>query len=265
MSHFYLTLPSNASMDCYPDNTVAKYTTKLTNTIALDGNWEVGLVEIACPGSLVNIHKNDCTFTVVDANLDVVKRYSLKPGYYRNVKEIVDGLNKVISETTDLMEIWRQEESEPVANFAYNEAVRRVIVNVKRPYRLRFNMLSRRIGISQSNGIYLGGRLMGRQLPRDKPHIRSLYVYCDLLQAVPVGDTKAPLLRVVSAPQKGEKVNMHKTMTRMMYLPVQKKTFRHVEIQILDDTGGVIPFQDGKSIVVLEFRRSVHPYFLGTE
>jgi len=45
-----MTLPSNSSMDCYPDNMATKYTTKLTSIVELDGEWEVGLIEISCPG-----------------------------------------------------------------------------------------------------------------------------------------------------------------------------------------------------------------------
>jgi len=47
MSRFYMTLPSNSSMDYYPQNSVAQYTTKLNGQIELDGEWEVGLTEIS--------------------------------------------------------------------------------------------------------------------------------------------------------------------------------------------------------------------------
>ena len=52
MNRFYMTLPSNSSMQYYPDNTAARYTTKLTSPIELEGDWEVGLVEIL---SLIHI------------------------------------------------------------------------------------------------------------------------------------------------------------------------------------------------------------------
>ena len=55
MSRFYLTLPSNSSMDYYADNTVARYTTKLTNTVELEGEWEVGLTEISFPSEVENV------------------------------------------------------------------------------------------------------------------------------------------------------------------------------------------------------------------
>jgi len=46
MTHFYLTLTSNASLQTYPRNTVANYTIKLPSSVQLDGDWEVGLIEI---------------------------------------------------------------------------------------------------------------------------------------------------------------------------------------------------------------------------
>ena len=55
MSHFYLTLPSNSSLNIYPDNTVAKYTTQLRKRIELDGDWEVGLMEMIYPYSFTNV------------------------------------------------------------------------------------------------------------------------------------------------------------------------------------------------------------------
>ena len=46
MSQFYITLPSDVSSDVYPDNTVANYTTKLSQRIHLDGEYEVALPDI---------------------------------------------------------------------------------------------------------------------------------------------------------------------------------------------------------------------------
>ena len=53
---FYVTLPSNASMDVYPNNKKSNYTTKFNTPIVLDGNYEVALANITCT---LNI-RNDC-------------------------------------------------------------------------------------------------------------------------------------------------------------------------------------------------------------
>jgi hypothetical protein len=52
---FYLTLPSNSSMDYIPDNTLTNFTTRLPQMMDLDGSWEIGLAEIQYPHSWYNI------------------------------------------------------------------------------------------------------------------------------------------------------------------------------------------------------------------
>ena len=59
----------------------------------------------------------------------------------------------------------------------------------------------------------------------------SLYVYCDAAEAIPVGDIKAPLLRVVDAAGNfGDTI--HILDTTPQYVPVSKKEFNTVEIDI---------------------------------
>ena len=48
-SSFYLTLPSNASKDIYPNNTASVYQIRLPRTMYLGNNYEVGLAEIQYP------------------------------------------------------------------------------------------------------------------------------------------------------------------------------------------------------------------------
>ena len=45
VTNLYLTLPSNASMQVHPDNTLAYYITDLPQRISLSGEWECGLAE----------------------------------------------------------------------------------------------------------------------------------------------------------------------------------------------------------------------------
>ena len=45
-SEFYVTLPSNSSIQYFPDNKTSNFVTKLSRTLQLDGEWEVGLAEI---------------------------------------------------------------------------------------------------------------------------------------------------------------------------------------------------------------------------
>ena len=87
MSRFYLTLPSNSSMEYYPQNTVAQYTTKLTNLIELEGDWEVGLTEISVPSNVENIISDRCYYDIHFR--DFFRRISLKAGHYRMLEELL--------------------------------------------------------------------------------------------------------------------------------------------------------------------------------
>ena len=87
--------------------------------------------------------------------------------------------------------------------------------------------------------------------------ITTLYVYCNILEHVIVGDSTAPLLRVVESQINQKKTRMHDLNTSL-FVPVQKKSFDTIEIWIMTDTGHPVPFSSssGKSHVVLEFKKS---------
>ena len=89
----------------------------------------------------------------------------------------------------------------------------------------------------------------------------SLYVYCDAAEAIPMSDIKAPLLRVVDAAGNcGDSI--HRLYTTPQYMPVSKKEFNTLEIDIMYDTGRPVPFEIGKVVATLHFRRGSNPYFL---
>ena len=54
MDSFYVTLPSNASFDVYPDNKKSNYTTQFNTPLVLDGNYEVALAHITCTPNIRN-------------------------------------------------------------------------------------------------------------------------------------------------------------------------------------------------------------------
>ena len=46
-SDFYITLPSNTSLNSFPNNTASDYISKLTRRIELNGEWEAALHSIS--------------------------------------------------------------------------------------------------------------------------------------------------------------------------------------------------------------------------
>ena len=64
---FYLTLPSNASMQLYRNNTAAQHTIKLPRPINLDGgDWEVALTELSVPSIFDNVVSSTCYIKLTD-------------------------------------------------------------------------------------------------------------------------------------------------------------------------------------------------------
>jgi len=93
----------------------------------------------------------------------------------------------------------------------------------------------------------------------------NVYVYCDLLEHIMVGDIKVPLLRIVNRTTDVARINdivEHTAFNPIQYVPLQKKSFDTIDILLATDEGLPLPFVPGKVIVVLEFCRMVHPYLL---
>ena len=88
----------------------------------------------------------------------------------------------------------------------------------------------------------------------------DLFIYCDLIQSQYVGDALVPLLRIVPVEGKvGERVS--KSFLCPQYLPVSRKQFETVEVNIKTDTGESVPFEFGRVLLTLHFRQSAPQYF----
>ena len=69
-----------------------------------------------------------------------------------------------------------------------------------------------------------------------------------------VGDVTAPLLRVVDMKLNSKKFKMHTILDSPLYVPLLKKSFDTIKINLMTDTGSPVPFSTGKSHIVLEFK-----------
>lgn len=288
MSHFYLTLPSNSSEKFYPDNTLTQFTTKLQDDITLNGDWEVGLSEIIYPKTWYNLSRaqhveircTECSdvtppFEKKPKKRSYVKMVVLTAGYYKSMQDIIDELNKMLEVAyTEPVEDWKEGDTNHFVSqlarpkFTFNPASNKVSVLVQGKTAIWFTRNLREIlGFQRKDRELLHNR---RKRPK---HIQAdrtsdiecgrhaLYVYCDLLECVPVGDTAAPLLRIVDINgQSGAMI--HKYFEKPRYVPLQKKHFGSLEIHIRDSFGDKIPFESGTIIVTLHFRKTKGNYFL---
>lgn len=99
-SEFYVTLPSNASMIMFPNNTQSHFTTKLSPALILKGEYEVGLAEIIIPRSFFNIthsnNKYDLTYEEEILKYEDCTKYEIPLTSVNETLSFVDSLNKNI-------------------------------------------------------------------------------------------------------------------------------------------------------------------------
>jgi len=250
-------------MKCHPDNTAAKFTTELSTAIELSGDWEVALTEITYPRK---------SFTVVDGStsIEISETYyaeeeitegwecavRLKEGRYDTIEEVVNALNgeadgyfSVVYNGSRII-FFADGESEATRsgqrqNFRLSPAMQRLLGFKKNKFTLD-----------------LGDKLVGVVPPDFTEGLTSMYVYCDVIDPVVVGDCRVQLLRTLPFSHKPNVDVFNHVFSNPLYTPLQKKHFGTLEVNIMTDTGQPVPFVDGKSIVVLHFRRSSNPYFL---
>ena len=98
-AHFYLTLPSNASLDVFPDNKTGSYHVKLPQPIDLNGNWEVGLYSISYPNTWYTLHKGDNHIFYSDDGFIFSTAY-VDYGYYETVQDLIAAVNKALVKET---------------------------------------------------------------------------------------------------------------------------------------------------------------------
>ncbi len=248
MSRFYMTLPSNSSMDYYPENTVACYTTKLANAVELEGDWEVGLAEMSIPSAVYNVVANQCYYTISLDNVHF-RAIVVPEGNYRRLGDLIAVIHSAMPKDVY---------NEPYIKFTLRAGHIEMTFTelLKTTLSIRFSeSLAEILGADADVAYDHNHARMSRKFSLTNGDINSMYIYCDILEHVTVGDTKAPLLRIVDKPRK-KYGNMHQTFNPILYVPLQKKNFDTVEVNIMTDDGRPVPFRYGKSFVVLEFRRS---------
>jgi hypothetical protein len=89
-SEFYVTLPSDASLDLYPDNKANHYITKLKKPLELTGgDWEVALVDVHYPFSWHNMPSKDSFGFVYQTEKPVWEEDKIEE-MWRSQKYVID-------------------------------------------------------------------------------------------------------------------------------------------------------------------------------
>ncbi len=124
-THFYLTLPSNASLDTFPDNKTTSYRVKLPQNIDLEGSWEVGLYSITYPNTWYTLQDNFDTHVYYADRSGTFSTVHVSYGYYETMQELIKAMNKVLARDVN-----------DNIKFTYNVLTGKVTVQLKNGYQL---------------------------------------------------------------------------------------------------------------------------------
>lgn len=240
-------------MDYFPDNKLTRFTTKLPQTMELDGTWEVGLSEIHYTHSWYNVKEGEfwlrIHYPVKDQTTMKSHIYLFPEGYYKSTKALVNQMRKL-----------KQGNDSPghLFNLSVSELDHKAWIQVKKD-----SVVSVSPELQQALGfriaMFPGGFHKSNLVADVSKGLTSMYVYCPLVEHQMVGDTHAPLLRIV--PTEGrDGQNVSKVFDPIQYVPLNQRNFQTVEIDIRSDTGKPIPFEFGRVVVTLHCRKRRDSY-----
>lgn len=249
---FYVTLPSNGSLDVYPDNTVTEFRNKLARPIHLEGEWEVGLMEFTYPRSWWQICTDTSRFSYADTSAwdpDTpipwvrTNHARLKPIQTVTLDRLVTKQFLVHRHAQDMVEFYDQ----PFQND-------RVIIKAKDGYFIKFEgKICQTLGFPDPTVIT---RIWKTGLhPWTSENIDHIFVYTDVIAPQRVGNVEVPLLRQIPVSSDSYLRPVNVTFPVISYYKVNKNPIETIDIELRDGTGSKIPFTSGRTIITLHFRR----------
>ncbi len=249
-NQFYVTLPSNTDVE----NTPASFQIKLPRNIVLNGEWEVGLSEIIYANTWHNVSKFQNSMSFFDEAANRKLRLTIPAARYSTITDLVDTIAKTIKR--------RFPEYLESIKLTYNEFSKVCELTIDGANISYFSFsrhLLYMLGFDENLWVnYNKGKILHVKAPHPPDMLGGMHyllIYCDVAEPQIVGHTLAPLLQVVNVEGKYMEIINHSYVIPH-YVPVLKKSFNTIEINIKNDTDEPVPFEFGKTIIKLHFRRS---------
>ena len=241
---FYITLPSNACHDIFPDNNSSNYMITLSKPIELHGAYEVALAEIMYCQTWNNIISLEDTFDVIDHTAPRNPPIYLKipTGNYETVVQIVQELNSLFKQVKIDLVLY------------YSAINKRISIFGTDRYSIKFKApLAYMLGFEHNEWIRAGGKPQSKYPCDINGGQYNFYVYTNIVEAQHVGDYNVPLLIIVKKEGSyGDLITF--SYNRLHYVPVNKQRIQDIQIELKTDLNTPIRFTYGKTICKLHFR-----------
>ena len=192
MDSLTIELVCNASGDFFPDNTLSSLTNYLPEQVNLEGQWGVAISEKSYPSMYQSIR--DGKFKFFDKKLSKsTSTYSIEPGLYTSITDIVEAMNTLIQE--------RNNHNETCITVKVSRRTQKVVIMLANDSSgLAFcstdlgHIFGNNVG-NEFEVLMVGKGPHEPEFACDYVRIHSLIIYSDILEYNIVGDTKAPWLR----------------------------------------------------------------------
>ena len=232
-------------MEYFPDNKTSNFVTKLSRTQQLDGEWEVGPVEIGYPHTWYNILEgNNSVEIYAPGNLYLVFKtveYSIQPGYFEKVQDVIDAFYKAgLANLTDVV-------------LSYDDTFKRVTVKCGRRVIVKLRGdIARMFGFLNDTTFRTSDE-KGFTLALPETGNQYFCIYTDIIKRQYHVDVTV----------KGEHESyVSKNFERPHYVLFNEKIFDMINTNIRDEAGDLVAFEHSKVIMALHFRHSKTQYFI---
>lgn len=272
-----MVLPSNVNAEEFPDNTTSHFITPFAKPLELDkDNWSVALTEISYPHTWYNVNSdiNKITLFNLENGATIQRRvYRFEPGYYTGAQ-----LAKVITECMNSLNFrstikYKLESNKMMLSLEINEGImfqKDLAVMMGWHNKTRFIYDEEAYGATVITHSVEGGEVSEEYsaLEFKAPNCLDLnfsshymYIYCNLVKEVMVGNSFLKLLKTVSTHISDQGQYVTRIFTSPLYVPLASSFENYVEIAIRNDEGEPFMFESGKAIVTLHFKRNRHTLF----
>jgi hypothetical protein len=267
-------------------NTIANFKTKLSSSLNFSGDWECGLTSISYTNSWYNlVTAQKITLSIFDEGYEKVvdKDQYVDSGRYDTIDELLTVINEIVQEllkdlTYDKRADIKVEEYTRlvVIKQAYNG---NKILFLNFPEELCYVLGFDKKDMDKTKETAMAKYQNDMNYPdledyqlkpmtnQEKYYValhpydlsggyHSLYVYSNIVKPSHIGNSFTQFLGLVEIPNNvkfGEQVVIK--YQNPIYVPLILKEFDTIEIDIKSEFGESVPFEFGRSIITLHFRK----------
>ena len=268
---FTIDLISNASMEVFGENTMAKFRNQLSQPLILDGEWQVALSSISFPSNINNVNSNGLVvYKNSRLELDASNNRSghlrkIRKGIYTSLDQLMDELRR-IAQFKQFDFTFDKITHKLVLQFGANEDFS--FENEEVPSILGFKGIKDNSHDGYIHIGYKSHKTLNRHQSDFPVNItfgsQLIFVYIDIIEYQIIGDVRAPVIKIIETERRlrNGSINTvtpihHKTFTILDYMPILSNNIQNIKVELRNEAGKLIPFNGtGKVIVGLKFQKN---------